>query len=82
MKNIKGLDETVKTLQEMFDYIKNPQVWKKLDVKFPKGYLFYGSPGKGKTFLAEALADTAGLPFMLVMELVLELLSKIQEPKT
>ncbi|MGL9687258.1 MAG: AAA family ATPase [Candidatus Phytoplasma sp. TWB_XP] len=63
LKNVKGLDEAVKILQEMLDYIKNPQVCKKLDVKFPKGYLFYGPPGTGKTFLAEALADTAGLPF-------------------
>lgn len=52
--------------QEMIGYLRNPGLLRRLDVEMPKGCLLYGPPGTGKTFLAQAFAGEADLPFLAV----------------
>ncbi len=59
-----GLDEAKAELEEIIEFLKNPQKFKKLGGKIPKGVLLLGPPGTGKTLLARCVAGEAGVPFL------------------
>jgi len=59
-----GLDEAKAELEEIIEFLKNPQKFKKLGGKIPKGVLLLGTPGTGKTLLARCVAGEAGVPFL------------------
>lgn len=62
-----GADEAVAELEEDFaDFLKNPEKYKNIGAKVPRGALLIGEPGVGKTLLAKALASEAGVPFFSV----------------
>lgn len=63
-KNVCGNDEAKVDLQDLVDYLKNPEKYQKMGCKLPKGVLMAGPPGTGKTLLARALAGEAGVPFL------------------
>ncbi len=62
-KDVAGVDEAVEELKEIVDYLKNPQRYKSIGAKIPKGALLMGPPGTGKTLLAKAIAGEADVPF-------------------
>ncbi|WP_052177953.1 AAA family ATPase [Chrysanthemum yellows phytoplasma] len=64
LSNVKGAKETKKELKELFHFFKNPRQYQDMGIKVPKGYLFYGHPGTGKTFLAKELSKEAGVKFL------------------
>ncbi len=51
---------------EFVDFLKNPEKYKKLGAKIPRGALLVGPPGTGKTLLAKAVAGEAGVPFLTI----------------
>jgi cell division protease FtsH len=59
-----GLDEAKAELEEVIEFLKKPQKFKKLGGKIPKGVLLLGPPGTGKTLLARCAAGEAGVPFL------------------
>ena len=61
--DVAGQDEAKESLLEMVDFLKNPEKYKKIGAKQPKGALLVGPPGTGKTLLAKAVAGEAGVPF-------------------
>ncbi|KAG2387721.1 hypothetical protein C9374_001315 [Naegleria lovaniensis] len=61
--DVKGIDECRGELEEIVDFLKNPEKFNKLGGKLPKGVLLVGKPGVGKTLLAKAIAGEAGVPF-------------------
>ncbi len=62
-RDVAGQDEAKESLAEMVDYLHNPEKYKKIGAKQPKGALLVGPPGTGKTLLAKAVAGEAGVPF-------------------
>ena len=62
-KDVAGVNEAVEELKEIVDYLKNPQRYKSIGAKIPKGALLIGPPGTGKTLLAKAIAGEASVPF-------------------
>ena len=62
--DVAGCDESKFELQEVIDFLKNPNKYRKLGGKIPKGVLLVGFPGCGKTLLAKATAGEAGVPFL------------------
>lgn len=61
-----GVDEAKRELQEVVDFLKNPQKYRALGARAPKGVLLVGPSGTGKTLLAKALAGEAGAPFFSI----------------
>lgn len=61
--DVKGCDEAKEELQELVEFLKNPDKFTILGGKLPKGCLLVGPPGTGKTLLAKAVAGEAGVPF-------------------
>jgi cell division protease FtsH len=61
--DVAGADEAVEELEEIKDFLANPNRYQSLGAKIPKGVLLYGPPGTGKTLLARAVAGEAGVPF-------------------
>ena len=62
-KDVAGQDEAKESLQEVVDFLHNPQRYKEIGAKLPKGALLVGPPGTGKTLLAKAVAGEAKVPF-------------------
>ena len=62
-KDVAGQDEAKESLQEVVDFLHNPQKYTSIGAKLPKGALLVGPPGTGKTLLAKAVAGEAGVPF-------------------
>ena len=62
-RDVAGQDEAKESLEEMVDYLKNPEKYRAIGAQQPKGALLVGPPGTGKTLLAKAVAGEAGVPF-------------------
>jgi cell division protease FtsH len=62
-KDVAGLDEAVEEVREVVEFLKQPEKFKSLGGRIPKGVLLVGPPGTGKTLLARAVAGEAGVPF-------------------
>ena len=65
-KDVAGQDEAKESLQEIIDFLHNPQKYTDIGAKLPKGALLVGSPGTGKTLLAKAVAGEADVPFFSI----------------
>ena len=65
-KDVAGQDEAKESLQEIIDFLHNPQKYAAIGAKLPKGALLVGSPGTGKTLLAKAVAGEANVPFFSI----------------
>src|SRR5699024_4242674 len=62
-KDVAGAEEEKADLQEVVEFLKNPQKFMSLGARIPKGVLLVGPPGTGKTLIAKAVAGEAGVPF-------------------
>jgi cell division protease FtsH len=65
-KDVAGIDESKAELEEIIDFLRDPQKFTKLGGRIPKGVLLAGSPGTGKTLLARAIAGEAEVPFYTI----------------
>ena len=64
--DVAGVDEAVEEMQEIKDFLANPEKYQALGAKIPRGCLLVGPPGTGKTLLARAVAGEAGVPFFSI----------------
>ena len=64
--DVAGEDEEKEELREIVEFLKNPQKFRELGARIPKGFLLVGPPGTGKTLLAKAVAGEAGVPFFSI----------------
>jgi cell division protease FtsH len=65
-KDVAGQDEAIQELDEILEFLRNPERFTRLGAKIPKGILLVGPPGTGKTLLAKAVAGEAGVPFFSI----------------
>jgi cell division protease FtsH len=65
-EDVAGVDEAKEELREVVDYLQNPQKYKSLGARIPKGVLLVGAPGTGKTLLGRAIAGEAKVPFYYI----------------
>jgi cell division protease FtsH len=65
-KDVAGVDEAKEELQEIIDFLREPQKFQKLGGRIPKGVLLMGPPGTGKTLLARGIAGEANVPFFSI----------------
>ena len=64
--DVAGIDEAVEELQEVRDFLSEPERYRRMGAKIPRGVLLVGPPGTGKTLLAKAVAGEAGVPFFSI----------------
>jgi len=64
--DVAGADEAIEELQEIKEFLKEPQKFQAVGAKIPRGVLLYGPPGTGKTLVAKAVAGEAGVPFFTI----------------
>jgi len=64
--DVAGLEEAKEELEEIKDFLANPDRYRQIGAKIPKGVLLFGPPGTGKTLLARAVAGEAGVPFLSI----------------
>ena len=64
--DVAGADEAIEELQEIKEFLKEPQKFQAVGAKIPRGVLLYGPPGTGKTLVAKAVAGEAGVPFFSI----------------
>src|SRR5947208_14321830 len=65
-KDVAGVEEAKEELQEILEFLREPQKFQKLGGRIPKGVLLIGPPGTGKTLLARAIAGEASVPFFSI----------------
>ena len=65
-KDVAGVDEAKEELQEIIEFLREPQKFQKLGGRIPKGVLLVGAPGTGKTLMARAIAGEANVPFFSI----------------
>jgi len=70
--DVAGIDEARAELREIVDFLRQPERYRRLGGKLPKGVLLVGAPGTGKTLLAKAVAGEAGVPFLSLRDLFVQ----------